>query len=108
MTALKFRDFSNLATGLVQRRQADLVRNLEPGAHAGIARADAGPKLGHRLAYFLDLPVHQASPTGRSRGDYMNQFIIFDSPPSRGSSTLAPQGTTWGDGERLKLVPGTG
>ena len=107
VTALeKFRDFSNLATGLVNDTQADLVRNLQNLEPTLKALADVGPKLDTALAYFPTFPYTQSVIDRGIRGDYLNQFIIFDLTVPRLKKTLF-LGTRWGD-ENAKLVPAPG
>ncbi|WP_059019525.1 MCE family protein [Mycobacterium sp. M26] len=106
-TALeKFRDFSNLATGLVNDSGADLVRNLQNLEPTLKALADVGPKLDTALSYFPTFPYTQSVVDRAIRGDYMNQFIIFDFTVPRLKRTLF-LGTRWGD-ENAKLVPAPG
>ena len=106
-TALeKFRDFSNLATGLVNDAGADLVRNLQNLEPTLKALADVGPKLDTALAYFPTFPYTQSFVDRAIRGDYMNQFIIFDFTVPRLKRSLF-LGTSWGD-ENAKLVPAPG
>lgn len=107
VTALeKFRDFSNLATGLVNDTQADLVRNLQNLEPTLKALADVGPKLDTALAYFPTFPYTQQVIDRSIRGDYLNQFIIFDLTVPRLKRTLF-LGTRWGD-PNAKLVPAPG
>lgn len=106
-TALeKFRDFSNLATGLVNDSGADLVRNLQNLEPTLKALADVGPKLDTALSYFPTFPYTQSFVDRAIRGDYMNQFIIFDFTVPRLKRSLF-LGTRWGD-ENAKLVPAPG
>ena len=106
-TALeKFRTFSNLATGLVNDTQADLVRNLTNLEPTLRSLADVGPKLDTALAYFPTFPYTQSTIDRAIRGDYLNQFIIFDLTVSRLKKTLF-LGTRWGE-EGAKLVPAPG
>ena len=106
-TALtKFRDFSNLATGLVNDAGADLVRNLQNLEPTLKALADVGPKLDTALAYFPTFPYTQSFIDRAIRGDYMNQFIIFDFTVPRLKRALF-LGTSWGD-LNAKLVPAPG
>ncbi|TGD88470.1 MCE family protein [Mycolicibacterium sp. CH28] len=106
-TALeKFRDFSNLATGLVNDTKADLVRNLQNLEPTLKALADVGPKLDTALAYFPTFPYTQSVIDRAIRGDYLNQYIIFDFTVPRLKKTLF-LGTRWGD-ENAKLVPAPG
>jgi virulence factor Mce-like protein len=107
VTALeKFRDFSNLATGVVNDTQADLVRNLQNLEPTLKALADVGPKLDTALAYFPTFPYTQQVIDRSIRGDYLNQFIIFDLTVPRLKRTLF-LGTSWGD-PNAKLVPAPG
>lgn len=107
VTALaKLRDFSNLATGLVNDTKADLVRNLQNLEPTLKALADVGPKLDTALAYFPTFPYTQATIDRAIRGDYLNQFIVFDLTVPRLKKTLF-LGTRWGD-ENAKLVPAPG
>ena len=106
-TALeKFRDFSNLATGLVNDTKADLVRNLQNLEPTLKSLADVGPKLDTALAYLPTFPYTQQVIDRAIRGDYLNQFIIFDFTVPRLKKTLM-LGTRWGD-ENAKLVPAPG
>lgn len=106
-TALeKFRTFSNVATGLINDTQADLVRNLTNLEPTLRALADVGPKLDTILAYVPTLPYTQNFIDRAIRGDYMNQFIVFDFTIPRLKRTLF-LGTSWGQ-EGAKLVPAPG
>ena len=106
-TALeKLGDFSVVATGLVNDTRADLVRdlrNLEPTLRA---LADVGPELDRALAYFTAFPYGQATIDRAIRGDYLNQYIVFDFTIPRLKRTLF-LGTSWGQ-EGAKLVPAPG
>ncbi|MGI9125756.1 MAG: MCE family protein, partial [Mycobacterium sp.] len=106
-TALrKLGDFSTLATGLVNDTRTDLVRdlrNLEPTLRA---LADVGPQLNTALSYFTAFPYGQSTIDRAIRGDYLNQFIIFDFTVPRLKKTLF-LGTRWGQ-EGAKLVPAPG
>ena len=80
------------------------LQNLEPTLKA---LADVGPEAGHRAGLLPDLPVHARASIDRAiRGDYMNQFIIFDFTVPRLKRTLF-LGTRWGE-ENAKLVPAPG
>lgn len=106
-TALeKFGTFSNLATGLVNDTQADLVRNLANLEPTLRSLADVGPQLDTALAYFSTFPYTQSIVDRAIRGDYLNQFIIFDLTVPRLKRTLF-LGTRWGE-EGAKLVPAPG
>ena len=106
-TALaKLGTFSAVATDVVNDTQADLVRdlrNLEPTLRS---LADVGPQLDQALSYFTAFPYGQATIDRGVRGDYLNQFIIFDfTVPRLKKTTLL--GTRWGQ-EGAKLVPAPG
>lgn len=106
-TALqKLGDFSTLATGLVNDTQADLVRNLRNLEPTLRSLADVGPQLDKSLAYFTAFPYGQATIDRAIRGDYLNQYIIFDFTVPRLKKTLF-LGTRWGQ-EGAKLVPAPG
>ena len=70
------------------------------------ALADVGPKLDTALAYFPTFPYTQQVIDRAIRGDYLNQFIIFDLTVPRLKRTLF-LGTRWGD-QNAKLVPAPG
>ncbi len=106
-TALeKFRVFSNTATGLINATQADLVRNLENLEPTVRALADVGPNLGTVLAYLPTFPYPQNFIDRAIRGDYLNQFIVFDFTIPRLKRGLF-LGTRWGQ-EGAPLVPAPG
>lgn len=106
-TALeKFRDFSNLATGLITDTKADLVKNLQNLGPTLKALADVGPKLDTALAMAPTFPYPQSFIDRAIRGDYMNQFLVFDFTVPRLKRTLM-LGTRWGQ-EQAKLVPAPG
>ena len=102
----KLGDFSSLASGLVNDTQADLVRNLRNLEPTLRARADVGPNLDKALAYFTAFPYGQSTIDRAIRGDYLNQYIIFDFTVPRLKKTLF-LGTSWGQ-EGAKLVPAPG
>lgn len=102
----KLGDFSTLATGLVNDTQADLVRNLRNLEPTLRSLADVGPQLDKSLAYFTAFPYGQATIDRAIRGDYLNQYIIFDFTVPRLKKTLF-LGTRWGQ-EGAKLVPAPG
>ncbi len=102
----KLGDFSTLATGLVNDTQADLVRNLRNLEPTLKSLADVGPQLDKSLAYFTAFPYGQATIDRAIRGDYLNQYIIFDFTVPRLKKTLF-LGTRWGQ-EGAKLVPAPG
>lgn len=106
-TALdKLGKFSEVATGVVNDTQADLVRNLRNLEPTLRSLADVGPQLDQALSYFTAFPYGQATIDRAIRGDYLNQFIIFDfTVPRLKRTTLL--GTRWGQ-EGAKLVPAPG
>jgi virulence factor Mce-like protein len=102
----KLGKFSAVAADLVNETQADLVRdlrNLEPTLRS---LADVGPDLDKALAYFTAFPYGQSTIDRAIRGDYLNQYIIFDFTVPRLKKTLM-LGTSWGQ-EGAKLVPAPG
>lgn len=106
-TALqKLGEFGALANGLVTDTQADLVRNLRNLEPTLRALADVGPDLDKALAYFTAFPYGQSTIDRAIRGDYLNQYIIFDFTVPRLKKTLM-LGTSWGQ-EGAKLVPAPG
>ncbi len=107
-TALeKLGEFGGLANDLLNDTQADLVRNLQNLQPTLRALADVGPQLDQALGYFLSaFPYGQATIDRAIRGDYLNQFLIFDLTVPRLKKTLM-LGTTWGQ-EGAKLVPAPG
>jgi phospholipid/cholesterol/gamma-HCH transport system substrate-binding protein len=98
--------FSAVATELVNDTQADLVRNLQNLEPTLRSLADVGPDLDKALAYFTAFPYGQATIDRAIRGDYLNQYIIFDFTVPRLKKTLM-LGTRWGQ-EGAKLVPAPG
>lgn len=106
-TALdKLGKFGAVATGLVNDTQADLVRNLRNLEPTLRSLADVGPKLDLALASVPTFPYTQSFIDRAIRGDYMNQFIVFDLTVPRLKRTLF-LGTRWGQ-EGAKLVPAPG
>ena len=97
---------STVATDLVNETQADLVRNLSNLEPTLRSLADVGPDLNKALAYFTAFPYGQATIDRAIRGDYLNQYIIFDFTVPRLKKTLF-LGTRWGQ-EGAKLVPAPG
>ena len=106
-TALeKLGTFSGLAGEVVNETQADLVRNLRNLEPTLRSLADVGPDLVKALSYFTAFPYGQSTIDRAIRGDYLNQFIIFDFTVPRLKKTLF-LGTSWGQ-EGAKLVPAPG
>ena len=102
----KLGSFSTLAGDLVNETQADLVRNLRNLEPTLRSLADVGPELNQALAYFTAFPYGQSTIDRAIRGDYLNQYIIFDLTVPRLKKTLL-LGTRWGQ-EGAKLVPAPG
>ncbi|KUH67422.1 mammalian cell entry protein [Mycolicibacterium novocastrense] len=98
--------FSDTATGLINDTQDDLVRNLANLEPTLRALADVGPDLGTVLAYAPTFPYTQSFIDRAIRGDYMNQFIIFDFTIPRLKRGLF-LGTRWGQ-EGAPMVPAPG
>ena len=103
----KLGKFSTVAAEVVNDTQADLIRNLRNLEPTLRSLADVGPQLDQALAYFASsFPYGQATIDRAIRGDYLNQFIIFDFTVPRLKKTLL-LGTRWGQ-EGAKLVPAPG
>lgn len=102
----KLGTFSGLAGEVVNETKADLVRNLRNLEPTLRSIADVGPDLVKALSYFTAFPYGQSTIDRAIRGDYLNQFIIFDFTVPRLKKTLF-LGTSWGQ-EGAKLVPAPG
>ncbi|MGV0606783.1 MCE family protein [Mycolicibacterium sp. XJ1904] len=98
--------FSDTATGLINDTKDDIVRNLANLEPTLRALADVGPELGTVLAYAPTFPYTQSFIDRAIRGDYMNQFIIFDFTIPRLKRGLF-LGTRWGQ-EGAPMVPAPG
>jgi virulence factor Mce-like protein len=106
-TALdRLRVFSDTATGLIDDTQADLLRNLNNLEPTLKALSDIGDDLGTVLAYLPTFPYPQNFIDRAIRGDYMNQFIVFDFTIPRLKRGLF-LGTRWGQ-EGAPMVPAPG
>ncbi len=106
-TALeKLGEFSDTATGLINATQADLVQNLQNLEPTVRALADVGPNLDTVLAFAPTYPYPQNFIDRAIRGDYLNQFIVFDFTVPRLKRSLF-LGTRWGQ-EGASLVPAPG
>jgi len=106
-TALrKLGDFSATATQLLNDSQADIVRNLKNLEPTVRALADVGPDLATALANLPTYPYTQEFIDRGIRGDYMNQFIVFDFTIPRLKSGIL-LGTRWGE-PGASLVPAPG
>jgi virulence factor Mce-like protein len=102
----KLGTFSDTATALINDTQADLVRNLQNLEPTLRALADVGPDLGTVLGYAPTFPYTQSFIDRAIRGDYMNQFIVFDFTVPRLKRGLF-LGTRWGqEGAPMTPAPG--
>lgn len=107
VTALdKLGDFSATANQLINDSQADIVRNLENLEPTVRALADIGPDLTTAISYLPTYPYTQEFIDRGIRGDYMNQFIVFDFTIPRMKRGIL-LGTRWGDAT-TSLVPAPG
>lgn len=98
--------FSDTATALIDDSGADLVRNLENLEPTLRSLADVGPDLGTVLSYAPTYPYTQNFIDRAIRGDYMNQFIVFDFTVPRLKRGLF-LGTRWGqEGMSMTAAPG--
>jgi ABC-type transporter Mla subunit MlaD len=98
--------FSDTATELIDDTGADLVRNLENLEPTLRSLADVGPDLGTVLSYAPTYPYTQNFIDRAIRGDYMNQFIVFDFTVPRLKRGLF-LGTRWGQ-EGMSMTPAPG
>jgi virulence factor Mce-like protein len=102
----KLGTFSDTAKALINDTQADLVRNLQNLEPTLQALADVGPDLGTVLGYAPTFPYTQSFIDRAIRGDYMNQFIVFDFTVPRLKRGLF-LGTRWGqEGAPMTPAPG--
>ncbi|WP_460359184.1 MCE family protein [Mycobacterium sp. ZZG] len=102
----KLGDFSRTATQLIEDTQDDIVRNLRNLEPAVRALADVGPDLATALSFLPTYPYTQEFIDRGIRGDYMNQFIVFDFTIPRLKSGIF-LGTRWGE-PGASLVPAPG
>lgn len=106
-TALtKLGDFSDTASQLINESQDDIVRNLKNLEPTVRALADVGPDLVTALGYLPTYPYTQEFIDRGIRGDYMNQFIVFDFTIPRLKSGIL-LGTRWGE-PGASMVPAPG
>lgn len=98
--------FSDTAGGLIDEMQVDLVRNLKNLEPTLRALADVGPNLATVLGYAPTFPYTQSFIARAIRGDYMNQFIVFDFTVPRLKRGLF-LGTRWGQ-EGMSMTPAPG
>lgn len=102
----KLRVLADTATGLVHDTQDDLVRNLQNLQPTVKALADVGPDLMTAITYATHFPYTQEFIDRAIRGDYINQFVVFDLTIPRLKRSLF-LGTRWGQ-EHATLVPAPG
>ncbi|ANI38837.1 virulence factor Mce family protein [Mycolicibacterium vaccae ATCC 25954] len=102
----KLGEFSDTATYLIDESQDDIVRNLRNLEPAVRALADVGPDLATALSYLPTYPYTQEFIDRGIRGDYMNQFIVFDFTIPRLKRGML-LGTRWGE-PGASLVPAPG
>lgn len=102
----KLGTFSDTASQLIDESQADIVRNLRNLEPTVRALADVGPDLATALTYLPTYPYTQEFIDRGIRGDYMNQFIVFDFTIPRLKKGML-LGTRWGDPD-ASLVPAPG
>ncbi|MEZ0341089.1 MCE family protein [Mycobacterium sp. pV006] len=99
-------EFSDTATQLLDASHDDIVRNLRNLEPAVRALADVGPDLATALAYLPTYPYTQEFIDRGIRGDFMNQFIVFDFTIPRLKSGML-LGTRWAE-PNASLVPAPG
>ena len=100
------RTFSNIATGLINDTQSDLVRNLKNLEPTIKGLADVGPDLDMALAAATVFPFTQDFVDRAVRGDYFNLHVDLDLTIPKLKSGLF-LGTHWGQlGEQLIPAPG--
>lgn len=102
----KLGGFSDTAAQLLDESQADIVRNLQNLEPTVRALADVGPDLVTALSYLPTYPYTQEFIDRGIRGDYMNQFIVFDFTIPRLKSGIL-LGTRWGE-PNAAMVPAPG
>ena len=102
----RLRTFSNIATGLINDTQSDLVRNLKNLEPTVKGLADVGPDLDMALAAATVFPFTQDFVDRAVRGDYFNLHVDLDLTIPKLKSGLF-LGTHWGQlGEQLIPAPG--
>jgi phospholipid/cholesterol/gamma-HCH transport system substrate-binding protein len=102
----KLGEFSEVGSRLITESQDDIVRNLKNLEPTVRALADVGPDLATALAYLPTYPYTQEFIDRGIRGDFMNQFIVFDFTIPRLKSGLL-LGTRWGE-PNATMVPAPG
>jgi virulence factor Mce-like protein len=98
--------FSSTASQLINDSQDDIVRNLANLEPTIKALADIGPDLATALGFLPTYPYTQEFIDRGIRGDYMNQFIVFDFTIPRLKQGML-LGTRWGDAD-ASMVPAPG
>lgn len=98
--------FSSTAKQLINDSQDDIVRNLTNLEPTIKALADIGPDLATAIGFLPTYPYTQEFIDRGIRGDYMNQFIVFDFTIPRLKQGML-LGTRWGDAD-ASLVPAPG
>lgn len=107
VTALRrLGEFSDTAAQLLHDSHDDIIRNLRNIEPTVRALADVGPDLVTALTYLPTYPYTQDFIDRGIRGDYMNQFIVFDFTIPRLKRGMF-LGTRWGD-PNASLVPAPG
>jgi len=107
VTALRrLGEFSDTAAQLLHDSHDDIIRNLRNIEPTVRALADVGPDLVTALTYLPTYPYTQDFIDRGIRGDYMNQFIVFDFTIPRLKRGMI-LGTRWGD-PNASLVPAPG
>jgi len=99
-------EFSDTAAELINDSHADITRNLKNLEPTVRALADVGPDLATALSYLPTYPYTQEFIDRGIRGDYMNQFIVFDFTIPRLKSGIL-LGTRWGE-PNAAMVPAPG
>ncbi len=102
----KLGGFSDTASQLINESHGDIVRNLQNLEPTVRALADVGPDLATALSYLPTYPYTQEFIDRGIRGDYMNQFIVFDFTIPRLKSGIL-LGTRWGE-PNATMVPAPG
>ncbi|ODR06663.1 mammalian cell entry protein [Mycolicibacillus koreensis] len=102
----KLGDLSAMSHELLTDAHEDLVRNLRNLEPTIQALADVGPDLVTALAYLPTYPYTQEFIDRGIRGDYMNQFIVFDFTIPRLKNGIF-LGTRWAE-PGASMVPAPG
>jgi phospholipid/cholesterol/gamma-HCH transport system substrate-binding protein len=102
----KLAAFSDVATRVVNKGQADLVANLKNLKPTICALADVGTDIDTALAYATVFPLGQNTIDRSIRGDYLNLFATIDLTTARLKTGVAA-GTPWFQGN-AEMVPAPG